>query len=63
MKSLSLVATLVLVGLFQLVTAPVSASFVARAGYRTGKIDPQFVAVDELTDDLAAALADEEEAP
>ena len=60
LRSGAVVATLVLVALFQLVTAPLSASFVARAGYRTGKIDPDFMALDELTDDLAAALAEEE---
>lgn len=60
LRSGAVVATLVLVGMFQLVTAPVSAHFVGRAGYRTGKIDPDRMAVDELTDDLAAALAEED---
>lgn len=59
LRSASVIATLILVGLFQLITAPVSASFVARAGYRTGKIDPDLLAVDELTEDLARALEDD----
>ncbi len=59
LRSATVVATLVLVGLFQLVTAPVSASFVARAAYRTGKTDPERLVVDELTDDLAAAWAED----
>ena len=60
LRSATVVATLVLVGLFQLVTAPVSAHIVARAGYRTGKVNPDLMAVDELTDDLAAAWAEDE---
>ena len=46
---------LVLVALVQLVTAPVAAHLVARAGYRTGKVDSERLVVDELTRDLAAA--------
>lgn len=46
---------LVLVALFQLLTAPVAAHMVARAGYRTGKVDPEKLVVDELTRDLATA--------
>jgi multicomponent Na+:H+ antiporter subunit G len=55
LRSAAVTATLILVGLFQLITAPVSATFVARAAYRTGKIDPDQMAVDELTEDLARA--------
>lgn len=47
--------TLALVALFQMLTAPVAAHLVARAGYRTGKIQPDRLEVDELTDDLNAA--------
>ena len=43
---------LVLVALFQLLTAPVSAHMVARAGYRTGKVRRDLLVVDELTRDL-----------
>ena len=58
LRSASVVATLILVGLFQLITAPVSATFVARAAYRTGKVEPGQLAVDELTADLARASDD-----
>lgn len=46
---------LVLVALFQLLTAPVSAHMVARAGYRTGKVRHDLLVVDELTRDLESA--------
>ena len=47
---------LVLVGLFQMVTAPVAGHLVTRAGYRTGKVAPGSLAVDELTEDLRSAV-------
>ena len=50
------VSVLFLIGLFQLLTVPVSFHLVARAGYRTGKVDPGGLAVDELTDDLRSGL-------
>lgn len=50
---------LVLVALFQLITAPVAAHLVTRAGYRTGKVDRGLLLVDELTEDLEAAEAPE----
>lgn len=46
---------LVLVGLFQMLTAPVSAHMVGRAGYRTGKVASDLLVVDELTIDLVQA--------
>ena len=46
---------LVLVALFQLLTSPVAAHMVARAGYRTGKVDSGMLVVDELTRDMEAA--------
>ncbi|TDE99016.1 Na+/H+ antiporter subunit G [Occultella glacieicola] len=46
---------LTLVVLFQLITAPVSAHMVGRAGYRTGKVRSDLLVVDELTEDLRAA--------
>ena len=46
---------LVLVALFQLLTSPVAAHMVARAGYRTGKVDSGLLVVDELTRDVEAA--------
>lgn len=47
--------TLVLVVSFQLITAPISAHMVGRAGYRTGKVESSRLAVDELTEDLEAS--------
>lgn len=48
----------VLVVLFQMLTAPVSAHMVGRAGYRTGKIRTDLLVMDELTADVQeAALA------
>lgn len=46
---------LVLVALFQMLTSPVNAHMVSRAGYRTGKVRAENLVVDELTRDLEAA--------
>jgi multicomponent Na+:H+ antiporter subunit G len=46
---------LLLVVLFQMLTAPVAAHLITRAGYRTGKVRPGSLVVDELTEDMAAA--------
>lgn len=54
----SVIFPLALVALFQLLTAPVATHLVARAGYRTGKIDSDNLVVDELTRDLEAARAE-----
>ena len=43
---------LVLVVVFQLLTAPVAAHLVGRAGYRTGKVRRDLLVVDELTAEL-----------
>lgn len=43
-------ATLVLVIVFQAVTAPVISQIVARSAYRTGTLDPGGLVVDELAD-------------
>lgn len=51
---------LVLVALFQMITAPVAAHLVTRAGYRTGKVDSGSLVVDELTDDLEVAAEEHE---
>lgn len=48
---------LVLVALFQMLTSPVAAHMVSRAGYRTGKVRHELLVVDELTRDLEAARA------
>ncbi|MBO3089681.1 monovalent cation/H(+) antiporter subunit G [Cellulomonas dongxiuzhuiae] len=43
---------LVLVAIFQMLTAPVAAHMVGRAGFRTGKVRNDLLVVDELTRDL-----------
>ncbi|MCU1432288.1 MAG: monovalent cation/proton antiporter, MnhG/PhaG subunit [Actinotalea sp.] len=53
---------LVLVAVFQMLTSPVAAHMVARAGYRTGKVRGDLLVVDELTRDLEAARAAEAKA-
>ncbi|MFD6178200.1 MULTISPECIES: monovalent cation/H(+) antiporter subunit G [unclassified Isoptericola] len=40
-RSWSAVAMLVLVVAFQVITSPVAAHMVGRAGFRTGKVDPE----------------------
>ncbi|PZF99436.1 monovalent cation/H(+) antiporter subunit G [Micromonospora deserti] len=39
-----------LVGVFQLATAPVAAQMIGRAAYRTGRVDPDLLDVDELAE-------------
>ncbi|MBC7292151.1 MAG: monovalent cation/H(+) antiporter subunit G [Actinotalea sp.] len=46
---------LVLVALFQMLTSPVAAHMVSRAGFRTGKVRHDLLVVDELTRDMEAA--------
>ncbi|MFC8921058.1 monovalent cation/H(+) antiporter subunit G [Cellulosimicrobium sp. NPDC057127] len=55
LRSWGVVATLALVVAFQLLTSPVAAHMVGRAGYRTGKVRTHALVVDELTRDQAAA--------
>ncbi|HLV04499.1 monovalent cation/H(+) antiporter subunit G [uncultured Georgenia sp.] len=60
LRSVRVGLTLLLVVAFQLVTGPISAHMLSRAGYRTGKIDRSLLLVDELTEDLdRAAKLDE----
>ncbi|HET8740677.1 MAG TPA: monovalent cation/H(+) antiporter subunit G [Acidimicrobiia bacterium] len=59
LRDVRAVSVLALVGLFQLLTVPVAFHLVARAGYRTGKVDPDGLVVDELTTDLQASARDE----
>jgi multicomponent Na+:H+ antiporter subunit G len=47
------VTTLVLVGVFQLATAPVAAHMVGRAVYRSGQVRKDLLVVDELAEDRA----------
>ncbi|VTR75657.1 monovalent cation/H(+) antiporter subunit G [Cellulomonas hominis] len=49
LRSGSAVWALVLVALFQMLTAPVAAHLVGRAGFRTGKVRRDLLVVDELT--------------
>lgn len=46
---------LVLVAVFQMLTAPVAAHMVGRAGFRTGKVRNDLLVVDELTRDIDEA--------
>ena len=52
--------TLLLVVMFQLFTAPVSAHMVGRAGYRTRRVREDLLRIDELTVDLDAINAERE---
>lgn len=47
------ITTLVLVGIFQLVTAPVAAHMVGRAVYRAGQVRKNLLVVDELAENRA----------
>jgi len=52
----------VLVVLFQMLTAPVSAHMVGRAGYRTGKVRTDLLVMDELTADVQQAALEADHA-
>lgn len=60
LRSGGAVWALVLVAIFQMLTAPVAAHMVGRAGYRTGKVRRDLLVVDELTDDLDRVREDDE---
>nr|MDT0657067.1 monovalent cation/H(+) antiporter subunit G [Micromonospora sp. DSM 115978] len=47
-------ATLLLVGLFQLATAPVAAHMVGRTAYRAGRFRPELLTTDELAEESAS---------
>jgi multicomponent Na+:H+ antiporter subunit G len=51
LRSWSAVTMLALVVVFQLSTAPVAAHMVGRAGFRTGKVAPRDLDVDDLSRD------------
>ena len=61
LRSGGAVWALVLVVVFQMLTAPVAAHMVGRAGYRTGKVRNDLLVVDELTNDLDRVREDEDE--
>ncbi|HEX5597707.1 MAG TPA: monovalent cation/H(+) antiporter subunit G [Micromonosporaceae bacterium] len=50
------VTMLLLVGVFQLMTAPVAAHIVCRASYRSGRYRSELLIVDEIANPPAAAL-------
>lgn len=54
-RSWQVVGMLLLVVVFQLLTSPVAAHMVGRAGYRTGKVRTELLDVDEATSDQKAA--------
>jgi multicomponent Na+:H+ antiporter subunit G len=54
-RSWTVLLLLIPVVVFQLLTAPISAHMVGRAGYRSGDYEPETLAVDELAPDVAAA--------
>lgn len=56
------IGTLVLVGLFQIVTIPVGGHIAARVGYRSGRIRQDLLAEDALADRLAEKERAQEEA-
>lgn len=58
-RTFAVVGTLILVVLFQLLTAPVAAHMVGRAGYRMGQVREDLLVVDELTEDLAQVEREE----
>lgn len=50
MRSWALIPVLLVTWVFQLLTAPVSAHMVGRAGYRTKHLRPELLVIDELDD-------------
>lgn len=51
-RSWSVLLLLIPVVVFQLLTAPIAAHMVGRAGYRTGEFDPDTLVADELAPDV-----------
>ena len=58
-RSGTVLLLLVPVVVFQVLTAPISAHMVGRAGYRNGDVDPDSLIVDELAPDVDAARGTE----
>lgn len=56
-RNMQVLGMLVLIVIFQLLTAPVAAHMVGRAGYRTGKVRSDLLVLDELTEDHFRAPA------
>ena len=62
-RTITVAVALLLVVVFQMITAPISAHMVARAAYRTGAVKARDLAADELLDDMRStevAIAIEE---
>jgi multicomponent Na+:H+ antiporter subunit G len=57
LRDARVLGTLALVVVFQMITGPVAAHMVGRAGYRTGRVRTDLLVRDELTEDLRAAEA------
>lgn len=62
LRAWSLLPLLLVAWLFQLLTVPVSAHMVGRAGYRTKHRRPEMLSVDEL-DEVVAAVVEDERTP
>lgn len=54
-RSITTLLMLIPVVLFQMLTAPISAHMIGRAGYRAGNIDEDHLLVDELDDAIERA--------
>ncbi len=59
-RSWPAILLLIPVVLFQLVTQPIAAHMIGRAGYRTRNHRPDLLLVDELADDVDRASAEQE---
>lgn len=59
-RSWAAILLLIPVVLFQLLTQPVAAHMIGRAGYRTKNLRHDLLVVDELADDVDRASADQE---
>jgi len=57
------IASLLVVLLFQMLTAPISAHMIGRAGYRNGDVDRDLLVVDELEEAVERAGAELEGVP
>lgn len=55
LRSTSVLVAMLLVVIFQMITAPIAAQMVARAGYRVGAVTQDELAADELHEDMRAA--------
>jgi multicomponent Na+:H+ antiporter subunit G len=53
LRSASDLATLLLIGLFQLATAPVAAHMISRAAYRSNRFRPELLTDDDLATETA----------